>query len=505
MNKLHPYISYGQALVMAENDLQTTLEITSQILQDEIKIGISSFRTMPSEAFEGKEKIKFQFGEIEKGNTEKGIFLSPHIITTDMLAKNTWNGALQLIERNKKEDLSSSENATMALSPLSGEYLSFSTKGGIGRGKPKSNLLEMSLSMITTLTSSKPCLQDRGDNSCIIPDLPLDKMISFIRLFKQMKQHKSAETIYYGRVKQEVKGKGANKKISYKPTRPQLFQGNFPNPPRSTTLGAIALLATIGEFTKEAEYSERAKQVLESLKASTMYLIKYGDAKTFTYNHYVIELAKQGNLRRIVDSLYFSKLYNQSRRDYKNTEYQKFDLFTSRFLQLFNHPAFKDFLAFRAEYPNEIKLLFNTYFKKMEKIDSDIVTSARHLGKWLNLVAYFAAKREVKENSSNYWEKIREQKAKVLVELESSTFSAKSGDAIIAQVVTRAGRLSGMDAPTEATLFMEKTSSGDLPIDQARNLLIAFSRLKNAKEENQENDPNEKGTEIIDMNNYQNS
>lgn len=505
MNKLHPLISFGQALVLLENNLNNPAEMTPQILTDEIEIGLSSFRTIPSETFEGKEKIKYQFEKIENGNTEKGIFLSPHIISTDMLAKNTWKAAQQLIEKNKKNDLFASENATMALSPLAGEYLSFSTKGGIGRGKPKSSLLDMCLSMITTLTSSKPALQDRGDNSCIIPDLPLNEMMNFIRLFKQMKQHKSAETINYGRVKQEEKGKGANKKIIYKPTRPQLFQGNFPNPPRSTTLGAISLLATIGEFIKEAKYSVRAKQVLESLKETTIYLIKYGDAQTFTFNHYVIELAKQGNLRRIVDSLYYSKLYNQSHRDYNNPDYQKFDLFTSRFLQLFNQAAFKDFLAFRAEYPKDVKILFNTYFEKMEKIDSNIVTSARHLGKWLNLVAYFAAKREVKEGSPNYWENLREQKAKVLVDLESSTFSAKSGDAIIAQVVTRAGRLSGMDAPVEATLFMEKTSSGELPIEQARNLLIAFSRLKNSKEENQTNDSEENTSDEIKKNNYQNT
>ena len=74
-------------------------------------------------------------------------------------------------------------------------------------------------------------------------------------------------------------------------------------------------------------------------------------------------------------------------------------------------------------------------------------------------------------------------KAKVLVELESSVFSAKSGDALIAYTITRAGRLSGFDAPTEASLFMEKASSGELPLEQAKNLLIAFSRLKSKNEE----------------------
>ena len=117
----------------------------------------------------------------------------------------------------------------------------------------------------------------------------------------------------------------------------------------------------------------------------------------------------------------------------------------------------------------------------MEKIDPTIVSSARALGKWLNKVAYFTAKKEieVKEGTSNYWEDLRKVKSKALIEFESSTFSAKSGDALIAQAVTRAGRLSGLDAPEAAALFMEKTASGELPLENAKNLLIAFSRLIN--------------------------
>jgi len=119
---------------------------------------------------------------------------------------------------------------------------------------------------------------------------------------------------------------------------------------------------------------------------------------------------------------------------------------------------------------------------KMEKIDPKIVSSARELGKWLNKVAYFTAKAEVKAGTSNYWEELRRVKSKALIELESSTFSAKSGDALIAQAITRAGRLSGLDAPEVAALFMEKTASGELPLENAKNLLIAFSRLINKAE-----------------------
>ena len=39
-----------------------------------------------------------------------------------------------------------------------------------------------------------------------------------------------------------------------------------------------------------------------------------------------------------------------------------------------------------------------------------------------------------------------------------------------------------MDAPEEASLFIEKTMSGELDLNKAKNLLIAFSRLKNKVE-----------------------
>lgn len=116
----------------------------------------------------------------------------------------------------------------------------------------------------------------------------------------------------------------------------------------------------------------------------------------------------------------------------------------------------------------------------MEKIDKEIVTSAKELGKWLNYVAYRSAKKEVGTSSGDVFIKA---KAKILIELESSVFSAKSGDALIAYTITRAGRLSGFDAPTEASLFMEKAASGELLLEQAKNLLIAFSRLKSKIEE----------------------
>ena len=69
-----------------------------------------------------------------------------------------------------------------------------------------------------------------------------------------------------------------------------------------------------------------------------------------------------------------------------------------------------------------------------------------------------------------------------MVELESTAFAAKNGPALISQVVTRAGRLTGMDAPPEAIDFMEATSGGGLRLDDDKNLLVDFSRVRHKKE-----------------------
>lgn len=399
-----------------------------------------------------------------------------------MKASNLYNAICKTCSE-ENIDLHKAYKISQSEVPTSGEFNSFSDSGNIGRGKPSATVLDQCLALITSTTAFKPCLQYKSgvgkvstDNTCLIPDLDISDLQNFIKLFKRIRIQKLDSSLMIGKVECETRT------LKYKPKRPNIFNGNFPNAPHSSALGSVALLGTIGEMTKEKDVSELAKKVLESLKDCNFYAIKYGDASVFSFNHSIIRLAERGKLRRIVDSLYYVVLYKEGRRSTNNAfEYQKFDLFASRFLQMFNRPTFKDFLAFRAEYPYDIELMLNTYFCDMEKIDKEIVTSAKELGKWLNNVAYRSAQQEV--GTSPGWDDLIKAKAKVLVELESSIFSAKSGDALVAHTITRAGRLSGLDAPAAASLFMEEAASGELPLEQAKNLLIAFSRLKSKKEE----------------------
>ena len=478
----HVYLKYAIALLMEEYGLQTEQEITFKEIKEELEKGLNTFSVKPIGDYCGQTKVQYGFTK-EKNDAKKYIFLAPNTITSEMKASNLYNAVCETCSE-ENINLLRAHDITQSEVPISGEFNRFTDKGTFQRGKSKATVFDQCLALITSTTALKPCLQYKSgarkismDNTCLIPDLEISDLQNFIRLFKRIRIQKLDNSLMVGKVKCD-KGKT----LKYIPQRPNIFNGNFPNAPHSSALGSVALLGSIGEMTKEIDVSELAKKVLESLKDCNFYAIKYGDASVFSFNHSIIRLAERGKLRRIVDSLYYVVLYKEGRRSTNNAfEYQKFDLFASRFLQMFNRPTFKDFLAFRAEYPYDIELMLNTYFCDMEKKDKEIVTSAKELGKWLNNVAYRSAQQEVA--TSPGWDDLIKAKAKVLVELESSIFSAKSGDALVAHTITRAGRLSGLDAPAAASLFMEKAASGELPLEQAKNLLIAFSRLKSQKEE----------------------
>lgn len=509
MEYLHPYSRYGLALVMAEKGLDYVKEVNHEHLREELIRGLGKFRVQPAEVYEGVEQVEFNYmtysnsnEKFPKGSPNHGIFLSPNITSSDKQAENTWKGVVSIIGKlNGQRE--TSIDLTMSVFPMSAKF----NNGKKSQSTPKAFLSEVACTAITTTTPYKPCLAYRvfkggkteRSNITIIPDLPLDKMVKFIALFKSMLLSDVRKDLMIGKVFSETKGKGDNAKTTYSPWRPKIFNGNFPNPPQSSALGSIALLGAIGEWSKKANRWTEGKEVLDSLENVPIYMVSYGNAKTFAYNHYIIDLAKENQLNTIIDAVYCTKLFNAENRRQSKNEYQSFDLFASRFLQLFNRPAFKDFLAFRAEYPNQLKILFNTYFTKMEKINIEVVKSAKELGRWLNLVAYLAAKNDTDNKNSD---DIKKVKAKVLVEIESSAFSAKTGDALIAQVVTRAGRLSNMDAPPEAGIYIEQTCSGELPLDNAKNLLLAFSRLRN-KPNQSDDDKGTEGESNVDTSEYE--
>ncbi|MCB5288542.1 MAG: hypothetical protein LHW64_12195, partial [Candidatus Cloacimonetes bacterium] len=234
MIAVHPYIRYAQALIMAQNNLDNCEDITPRHIILEIEKGLESFRLQPTEAVEGKNKVKFGFARIENGNPKKGIFLSPNIISTDKLARYIWKEGNLLLSTLNDNSLSKMNAITTSVSPVSGEYLNFSLSGKIGRGSAKVSTLEYGLSVITTLTQFKPCLQYRIDkkgkapdmaNTCIIPDLAIEELKSFIQVFKWMLKSETAGDLFFGNVVATKSGKGGNETIAYEAKRPLIFRG----------------------------------------------------------------------------------------------------------------------------------------------------------------------------------------------------------------------------------------------------------------------------------------
>ena len=471
----HPFLKYAIALLIVHNNLQKEEEIDEDHILDELENGLNHYALEARKVEAGRDIIEFRFTK------EDADFSSPTFISKK--AKNT-------VEKIIGKELTR-DKFPLVGNPFAGEFSIFTLQGkGLNeRGKPKWSLREYCLGCITLSTPNKPCYRDKK-NWCLIPDLELPDMILFINLFEEMCTNELSNLM-----EGKIEWKGSKHTLC----RPRLLNGNFPYAPRTSVMGAVALLGAIGKFAKDAEdrISPEVCNVVNRLKNTNIYLVSSDEIKAFSFNHVIIDLASKGKLQSIVDSIYRIELFKVGSRskidklnDIRKNEYDRFDLFVSRFLTLFNKASFRGFFSFRAEYPNEMELLLKTYFCIMEKINEDIVNSAIAFGNWLNSQAFTYASKVIHDISNlkedEKKEKQTELKNKILIQFESAIMSAKSGDALVAFITTRAARLTGYDIDDGAKLFMSKVSCGELPLEQAKNLLIAFSRLKtvNKKDEN---------------------
>lgn len=481
----HFYPRYGLALALRYANAADISDLDSRALVELLEDGLNHYRLKAQGVWLGQDSVTYTYARILEGNTASGVYLSPSVIVQYKSAKSLWTMIESFQEKLSNNYLKkvgqAKESAKQTYAPTSGEY----NNGKASRQTATISLFEAVCCAIVTTTPLKPCyihMDSNGmSNTTIIPDLPLNDLRKFITLF---------EVISKKRVDPVKSMTGSINKEKNKPNRPGITHGNFPHAPRSNALKSLGLLGAIGEWAKESELSAMALEVLSSLESCPIYIINPDGTKVTSYNHFIVRLAKEQQLNAIIDAIYFVRPFVLTRdSDFKqrSREQEKVAFFASRFLHLFDEMSFREFLAIRAEYPYHLEPLFNIFFMEQKQIDPQIVSSARALGSWLNYVAYKVAVSESNDKNS-----IRDFKAKVLVELESSAFAAKSGTALIGQTVTRAGRLFNSDAPAEAGLFMEKTMSGELGLKDAQQMLMAFSRLSSKIE------PKETASEVND-------
>ncbi|MBW7941198.1 MAG: hypothetical protein H3C64_02120 [Candidatus Kuenenia stuttgartiensis] len=483
----HPFSRYGLALVLVKEGLRSVDDITPKILSKYLESGLSHFRMKTNGEPEKDDFLDFYYIDMQtilsnniKGNPNKGVYLCPNIITNDLKASNAWSATIGLktkldIDPNIFEK---KETITMGINPIAGEL----NNGRKTKTNSSGLLVEVACSAIANTTDIKPYLAYREEGgkyvpTAIIPDLGLDEMKIFIQFYELMLN----TSINQRKLLRKKVFRKQGEKPKY--TRPPIFNGNFPYAPNSSSFGIIGLLGSIGRWAMEANKIEEGQKVLESLKDKPLYLIQYGNAKSITVNHYVIDLAKENKLSEIVFAIQRTEIYysDEKNRKAKDSKNQLFDLLSSRYLQQFDKPSFKDFLSIRAEYSNTLIELFNHFFMKQMNISREVVQSVRSLGLWLNLIAYKVAQREAEAKNKADADEIRKVKAKVLIELESSVFGARKPSEVL-NVIVRAGRLSGSDAPAESDVFQEALLTGEIDINDAKSMLMAYARTRNKYE-----------------------
>ena len=113
------------------------------------------------------------------------------------------------------------------------------------------------------------------------------------------------------------------------------------------------------------------------------------------------------------------------------------------------------------------------------KINSEIVSSARVFGQWLNRTAATFADREIESTAEDRKEKIREIKTKILKQIETDVINAATPQDMLYRTSMRAVRMSRRDVPAKAARFIDAVNSGEeIKFDEAKQMIMMYMRLK---------------------------
>jgi hypothetical protein len=462
----HPYPRYGLAATLVHHGLEEPPEDLARLAElaaETLQHGLHHVRihTEDDPQKEGTQVLRYRYLRENQlktsGQSSKNYYyLAPHVATDD-----TGTNALIKEARNFRDGLRQESNLNKYID-LKRSFSPFTTKinqGTLSLSNPKTSYLTAVLTAIATLTPHKPAAQIDFKNQVIIPGLDLKDMVSFVALFSEMQRTETKDLML------------AHLSEGSKYFRPALHRGNYPYAPRSPDFGPVGLLGAIGRWARRAGQVEWAKKVLEAMAERPLYLVSY-DWKLMRQvhlSHHVVRLALRYDLPEVLDGLFRSRLYKEDK-----VKRNLFRMMAGRFLQLYNHAAFRDFLSFRAHYRPTFKPILEDYF--MTVLPEDIVQSARAYGAYLNRVAYFEGKAEADKGETG--RSVYEAKTRVLAQMESSAMSAKRTSALFAQLNVTAGRFSNRDVPKEAERFIEAAMTGEVDLTTAKELILAFMRLE---------------------------
>ncbi len=479
----HPYPRYGLAATLVHHNIGNEWEAVlsdekrlARLAADMIDECLNEVRMHTEDDPEDETVTALRFRYLSdadlktKGQkAEELYYMAPHVSTGDSGTNRLIAAARKFRDKLRKgEGLQRSVELKRSFSPFTAKI----NAGTKSLSNPKTTQLEAAFTLIATLTRRKPAAQVDFDNQVIVPDLDLKNLMRFVALFRRMQDSETK-----GNLVRELR-EGS----TY--YRPAVFNGNYPNAPRTPIFGPIGLMAAMGRWARRAGEISWAKEVLENVARRPLYLVSYNKSlmRQVHLGVHVAGLALKYDLPKVLDGLYRSHFYNSDDNKPGSKTRELFYLMAGRFLQQYTRPAFRDFLAFRVQYDASFSPILRDYFMSQRQLPEDLVRSARAYGAYLNRVAYFVAKDEVENKDTG--RNLYEAKTRVLAQMESSAMSAKRPSALFARLNVDAGRMSNSDAPAEAERFIEAAIAGkEIDLDTAQELILAFMRLWDAKTE----------------------
>lgn len=480
----HPYPRYGLAVTLVEqgasNSWKGALDDPEQLIRmagPVVEASLGRFRVHTQDDLDGDRTLRYRYlsnDELETSGQRAsgGYYIAPHVVIEDRPVRYLIKEARGFLDDLHGDvDPNSSTELKRSFAPFSAKL----NQGTRSPSNPKSTRLEATFSLVAALAPLKPAAQVEFTNQVMIPDLDLEGMIRFVQLFRDMKNSEVEDPLTLER------SEGSNRK------RPPIFDGNYPDAPRSSAFGPVGLMGAMGQWARRTERLPEVEPVLAKMAGSPIYLVSYDDnlMRQEYIGHHAARLAREYNLPAVLDSLHRSRFYNPDDNDPESNTRKNFFRMAGRFLQLYTQATFRDFRAFRVQYESILSPIFTDYFMSEQEIAPDIVQSARAYGSYLNYVAYLIAEEEVKENEEQEGggtgRDLYEAKARALAQMESTTLSARRPSALFAQLNVMAGRQVNRDVPADAERFIEAVNTGEIEFDEAKDLVLAYMRLRSDK------------------------
>lgn len=514
----HFYPRYGAAAALVAlrrriDDVDTT-EAAARLAADALDrlLGRFFFEPFGDPTLAGTAAVDYRYlsdhrldpGKASGQIASRGFYLAPHAVTANGNAARSTIKSSRVLRHLMRGKVNFNKRIPLGrgAGPLTGQINARNPNtGSLSKSvtEPFVSPLEAAFTAIATLTDLKPAdwRSSSGgslSNHALIPDLPLvdgdaTPLLDFVEAFRLLRDtHQSR-----GGHTATLKATDAPENRTF--PRPPVYRGNYPGAPHDPVLGPLSLLAAIGRLARDEETiaghtaGAHVRDLLDALADAPLYLVSYdGDRRVDAFGHHLVGFAQAGDLGRAVDALGRTVPFGvDPAKRFSDPTAKLFRRAAARFVQTFEPGAFRDFLAFRADYDAALDPILTAYMET--QTPPDIVTAARVYGQSLNYAAYRAAQAGVEADlkANRPGRTLTEYKARVLVELESNARGAKSGHALLAQLGTVAGRLTRGEIRTEAGPFMEAVARGEadggIGLDEAKNLVIAFMRLRSAPAE----------------------